>query len=339
MKSVLVASLPKLSKRLQKSYSALAVLCDENSFHHCYGLIKDQLLPHSLIVIPSGESFKNLHSCQKVWQELTDANLDRHGALLAVGGGVVGDLAGFCASTYKRGIDCILLPTTLLSMADAGIGGKTGIDFGPYKNHIGTFAPPKATLIFTDFLHTLPRAELRSGFAEIIKHALISDRRLWDTIRKKPLEKQDFRKLVSHSVAFKSAVVEKDPRESGLRKILNYGHTVGHAMEGLAMMTGKPLLHGEAIAAGMVIEGHIALQKKLITETELTEVTSYIQSIYGRITVPPVEDLLPGIIQDKKNKGKKILLALPKSIGKAVFDIAVSEQEIRRGVSYYRSYT
>ncbi len=339
MTNVHIYSKPKLTRSLFKGYSSLAVLADENTLHHCYGLVKDQLPGHSLIVIPSGESFKNLYTCQKVWQEMTDAGMDRHSVLLALGGGVTGDLAGFCASTYKRGVDCILMPTTLLAMADSSIGGKTGIDFGPLKNHIGTFAPSKATLIVTTFLHTLPRAELRSGFAEIIKHTLIADKSLWNTIRRKPLEKQDFKRLVSHSVKFKSLVVKRDPKESGLRKILNYGHTIGHAIEGLALMTGKPLLHGEAIAAGMIIEAHIAHQKKLIKNTDLEEISAYIRQVFGKIEIPDVEDLLPGISQDKKNKGKRILMALPKGIGKAVFDVPVSEQEIRRGVSYYRSYT
>jgi len=339
MNALRIQSLPKIPKALLKGYSDLAVLVDENTLLHCYDRVKDQLPQHALIVIPPGEAFKNLNTCIKVWQEMTDAGIDRHGALIAIGGGVIGDLGGFCASTYKRGIDCVLLPTTLLSMVDASVGGKTGIDFGPFKNLIGTFAPPKFIWICTDFLQTLPGTELRSGFAEIIKHALISDRDLWNQIRRKPLETQDFKKLVRHSVDFKSRIVKKDPRENGLRKILNYGHTVGHAIEGLAMMTGVPVLHGEAIAAGMVIEGHIALQKKLLSEAELSQVAAYILSVFGRITIPPVEELLPGISQDKKNKGKKILMALPKGIGKAVFDIAVNEQEIRMGISYYRSYT
>jgi len=339
MNALRIQSLPKIPKALLKGYSDLAVLVDENTLLHCYDRVKDQLPQHALIVIPPGEAFKNLNTCIKVWQEMTDAGIDRHGALIAIGGGVIGDLGGFCASTFKRGLCSVLLPTTLLAMVDASVGGKTGVDFGPFKNHIGTFAPPKTIWICTDFLQTLPGTELRSGFAEIIKHALISDRDLWNQIRRKPLETQDFKKLVRHSVDFKSRIVKKDPRENGLRKILNYGHTVGHAIEGLAMMTGVPVLHGEAIAAGMVIEGHIALQKKLLSEAELSQVAAYILSVFGRITIPPVEELLPGISQDKKNKGKKILMALPKGIGKAVFDIAVNEQEIRMGISYYRSYT
>lgn len=339
MTGLRIQSQPRLAKSQLKGYSDLAVLVDENTLHHCYGRVKDQLPGHTLIVVPPGEAFKNLTTCIKVWQEMTDAGIDRHGALIAIGGGVIGDLGGFCASTFKRGIDSILLPTTLLSMVDASVGGKTGVDFGPFKNLIGTFAPPRSIVICTDFLHTLPGTELRSGFAEIVKHALISDRGLWNKIRRKTLGKQDLRKLVHHSVAFKSRVVKRDPREDGLRKILNYGHTVGHAIEGLAMMTGAPVLHGEAIAAGMVIEGHIALQKKLLSEPELNQISIYIYDVFGRIPIPPVEELLPGIIQDKKNKSKKILMALPKGIGKAVFDIAVNEQEIRTGISYYRSYT
>ncbi|MBL7848269.1 MAG: 3-dehydroquinate synthase [Cyclobacteriaceae bacterium] len=336
MKAPPIQSAPRLPKSLFRGYSGVAVVADENTFRHCYGKIKEQLPPHQLIVIPAGEQFKNLDTCRTIWQQMTDAGLDRHSVLVGIGGGVIGDMAGFCASTFKRGMACILVPTTLLAMADASIGGKTGIDFGRLKNHIGTFALPASTWIATGFLDTLPRAELRSGFAEVIKHALISDKQLWNEIRNKPLEKQNFRKLVRHSVEFKSAIVRKDPRESGLRKVLNFGHTVGHALEGLTLGTAQPLLHGEAIAAGMIVEGHIAYQKKLLREAELEEITACLLGLFGKVEMPSAERLLPGIGQDKKNKGKMVLLALPKGIGKAVYDIPVSEAQIRAALGYYR---
>lgn len=336
MKSFHIQSAPRLPKSLFRGYPGIAVIVDENTLRHCYQRIKEQLPPHHLIVIPAGEQHKNLDTCRTIWQQMTDAGLDRHSLLIAIGGGVIGDMAGFCASTFKRGLACILVPTTLLAMADASIGGKTGIDFGRLKNHIGTFALPVSTWIATGFLDTLPRAELRSGFAEVIKHALISDRKLWNKIKEKPLEQQDFKELVRHSVDFKSAIVRKDPKESGLRKVLNFGHTVGHALEGFALGTARPLLHGEAIAAGMVVEGHIAFQKKLIKAAELEEITSCLLALFGKVEIPAAEQLLPGIIQDKKNKGKKVLMALPKGIGKAVFDIPVSEAQTRAALGYYR---
>jgi 3-dehydroquinate synthase len=312
------------------------VLTDETSRYHCYERIKDQLPAHRLIVIPSGERHKNLDTCRSVWQQMTEAGLDRHSVLLAVGGGVVGDLGGFCASTFKRGIDFVLVPTTLLAMADASIGGKTGIDLGPLKNHLGTFAQPAATWIATQFLETLPRSELRSGFAEIIKHAILSDRVLWKAITRKPLERQDWVALVKKSVTFKSSVVKKDPRERGLRKILNFGHTMGHALEGYALASDKPIMHGEAVAAGMVMEAFIAWKKKMLPEAEFREIRAYILQVFGQAEVPTDEKWLDSISQDKKNRGNEIRMALPRRIGKAEFDIPVSAGEIRAAAANYR---
>lgn len=316
----------------------MAVLVDENTIRHCYEKVRQQLPSHRLIVVTAGEKQKNLNTCALVWEQFTDAGLDRHALVVVIGGGVLGDLGGFCASTYKRGIDFVLVPTTLLSMADASIGGKTGIDFGSLKNHIGTFALPKATWIATDFLKTLPQAELRSGFAEVIKHALIADRKLWNTLRSRSLQQQDLRKLVRHSVTLKSRITAEDPHEQGLRKILNVGHTLGHALESCALGTSKPLLHGEAIAAGMVMEAQVACSQKLMSSKERDEIARYILSVFGRVDVPEMEKLMPALQQDKKNKGNKILMALPKGIGKAVYDKPASERDIREAVAYYRSF-
>lgn len=336
MNKVHIQSAVRLPKILFRGYSKVAVLADANTRAHCYERVRGQLPAHTLIVIPAGERHKNLATCQQVWQQMTEAGLDRHAVLVAIGGGVVGDLAGFCASTYKRGIECILIPTTLLAMADASIGGKTGIDFGAFKNHLGTFAQPRMTWIVTGFLDTLPSAELRSGFAEVVKHALISDRNLWHRLREKPLAKHNFTALVKHSVALKSHVVQEDPRESGLRKILNFGHTIGHALEGYSLGTPSPLLHGEAIAAGMVIEAFIAWKKRLLKETEFAEIRDYVLEVFGKISLVDEGEWLKALKQDKKNKGNRILMALPKSIGKAVFDVPVSEQEIRAAAGAYR---
>lgn len=338
MTSIRIQARPLLSKSHFHAHTGVAVLVDENTRRHCYEKIKNQLPAHSLIEIPAGEKHKNLGTCQQVWQALTNAGLDRHSLLVVVGGGVAGDLGGFCASTYKRGIDFIIIPTTLLAMADASIGGKTGVDFAGLKNHVGTFTLPLATWIATDFLETLPVPELRSGFAEIIKHALMSNRAMWDKIRRKSLDEQDWPKLVRHSIKFKSVVVRKDPKEKGLRKVLNFGHSLGHALESYFLDTRTPLLHGEAIAAGMVLEAHIAVGKKLMTKADLDGIASYIHQVFGKIELPVAEKLLPALRQDKKNKGNAILMALPKSIGKAVYDIPVSEREIRSALGFYQTF-
>jgi 3-dehydroquinate synthase len=243
------------------SYSQVVVLADENTAAHCYPLIVKNLPSHQLITLKAGEEQKNLTTCTQVWEALTNHRLDRHSLVLIIGGGVIGDLGGFCAATYKRGVDFVLMPTTLLAQADASVGGKLGIDFMGFKNHLGVFCEPVATLISPAFLKTLPERELRSGFAEVIKHCLIADRPMWDDLRKKDLHQQDWETLLAHSVDFKRGVVATDPKEKGLRKILNFGHTAGHAVESYFLESGNRIFHGEAIAVGMIAEAHIAAAK------------------------------------------------------------------------------
>lgn len=329
---------PSLSQAFLRKYSRIGVLVDENTRRFCYEQIRANLPPHHIIQVPAGEVHKNLHTCQQIWQHLTDYQFDRHSLLIIAGGGVLGDMGGFCAATFKRGIDFLLLPTTLLSQVDASIGGKLAIDFGPYKNHIGVFQQPVSTRIATNFLETLPKRELRSGFAEVIKHCLIADKKMWNTIRTRSLEDQDWLTLVKHSVKIKNNVVKKDPREKGLRKILNFGHTIGHAMEGHFLSSSNRLFHGEAIAAGIIMESFIAGRKKLLPDKDLQDVTHYIFSIFGKIGMPRENTWMNLLKQDKKNKGNKIFMALPKQIGKAVWDVAVSDKEIRDAIEYYQSY-
>lgn len=321
-----------------KSYSSVAVLADPNTALYCYPLVKDSLPPHTLITIPAGEENKNLSTCQIVWENLTTLRADRHSMLLILGGGVLGDLGGFCAATYKRGIDFVLMPTTLLAQVDASVGGKLGIDFQNYKNHIGVFCNPVTTLICPNFLKSLPERELRSGFAEIIKHCLISDSGMWDMLRKKSLADQDWNILIRHSVAFKKMVVENDPKESGLRKILNFGHTVGHAVESYFLDSGNRIFHGEAIAIGMHCESYIAWKKNLLSKDELDEISAYLKLVYTQVDLPSVrKPILDLTSQDKKNKGNKILMALTKGIGQAVWDVEVNTGEIEDSLDYYQS--
>jgi 3-dehydroquinate synthase len=273
-----------------------------------------------------------------VWQKLTDLNFDRHSLVIILGGGVLGDLGGFCAATFKRGVDFVLVPTTLLAQVDASIGGKLGIDFNHLKNHIGLFQNPVVTLISPAFLKTLPERELRSGYAEIIKHCLISDSDMWEVIRKTPFQKQDWNMLISHSADFKSRVIEQDPKEKGLRKTLNFGHTIGHAVESYFLDSGSRILHGEAIALGMITESFIGNQKELINENELRQIGKHVLEVFGKIEMLPKDDtILKLIYQDKKNKGNKILMALTKGLGQAVWDVEVNEEEIKSALAYYRS--
>jgi 3-dehydroquinate synthase len=319
------------------SYSQIGVLVDSNTKKSCYGHIQNQLPSHCLIEVHAGEEFKTLETCAEVWKQLTEHRFDRHALLIIVGGGVLGDLGGFCAATYKRGIDFILLPTTLLAQVDASIGGKLGIDFLHYKNHIGVFQEPVSTLISSTFLKTLPDRELRSGFAEVIKHCLISDRAMWERIRNQPLKNQDWNTLIKHSAEFKFSVIRQDPKEKGLRKILNFGHTVGHAVESYFLDTPLRLFHGEAIAVGMICEAHIAYKKGLLEKGALDQISGFIIEIFGKVDVPKIQPLISLMAQDKKNKGDKILMALIEGIGKAVWDIDVNQSEAENALSYYES--
>lgn len=322
----------------QKDYSSIIVLVDTNIRKFCYPLIRSSLPKHTLITVKSGEEYKNLTTCEEIWSAMTDSELDRHALMINLGGGVIGDMGGFCASTYKRGIDFIQIPTTLLAQVDASVGGKLGIDFHGFKNHLGVFTLPKAVLIDPVFLATLSEREKRSGFAEIIKHCLIQDGEKWDEIRKKDLDQQDLPDLIAHSVEIKKKVVEQDPTEKGLRKILNFGHTLGHAVETYFLDKGKKkLLHGEAIATGMLSESYISFERKLINAQTLAQIEEFIFSVYGK--VPMKADDFEAIIrhtqQDKKNKGKEIRFSLITGAGSCTYDVAVSKGEMKRALEYY----
>jgi len=321
----------------KQDFTQLAVLVDVHTHIHCYPIIQQQLPAHTLIKIPAGEGYKNIDSCLSIWKNLTDLNFDRHALLLVLGGGVLGDMGGFCAATYKRGISFILMPTTLLAQVDASIGGKLGIDFEHYKNHIGVFQQPLATLISPVFLNTLPERELRSGFAEVIKHCLIGDKAMWEIIRTKTLADQDWTTLIPHSIKIKEDITQKDPREKGIRKALNFGHTLGHALETYFLSTSKPIFHGEAVAMGMIMESKIAHSKGLLTFEELNQIKAYVFSIFGKVTEPfSSQEIIRLTLQDKKNKGNEVLMAVPKGIGTCVWDETTSEKEMLEAIEYYQ---
>ena len=323
----------------QNEYSHIAILVDEFTNKYCLPIIQD-LLPSNFtkILIKSGEHHKNLATCEQVWDRMTKANMDRHSLLVNLGGGVIGDLGGFCASTYKRGIDFIQIPTTLLAQVDASVGGKLGIDFHGLKNHIGVFPLPKAVLIDPKFIDTLSIQQKKSGFAEIIKHCLIRDEKEWSAIRQQSFEELDLSKLIAHSVAIKEAVVLEDPKEAGLRKILNFGHTLGHAIETYLLDKGKrKILHGEAIAIGMIVEAFISHQRDLISLQELEEIESYLFENYGRVKLhtEEISKIIALTAQDKKNKGKEIRFSLLTGLGDCGYDIPVSASEMKKAIQYY----
>jgi len=329
-----------LKKFLQeRNYSKIAVLMDNHTAVYCYPAIGKILPAHEKIEIPSGEEHKNIATCELIWDEMTAFEMDRHSALIIIGGGVLGDMGGFCAATYKRGIDFILIPTTLLSQVDASVGGKLGIDFKHFKNHIGVFKTPVLTLMHSGFLSTLPEAEKRSGFAEVIKHALISDATSWKQICSRPFNEQPWEILLPHSIKVKLKVVSSDPYEKGLRKTLNAGHTIGHAVETYLLQADRKILHGEAVAVGLVCEAFLAREKGMLSEREFGEISSYILGVFGKVPLSPADDeaIAKLTSQDKKNKGNKILCVLLDGIGNAKWDCEIRSDEVKRALSFYRS--
>lgn len=322
-------------------YTSITVLMDENTQKYCYPMMEKKLSQHEVIIIASGEEHKNITTCTTIWQRMTDLKMDRHSLMIVLGGGVLGDMGGFCAATYKRGIDFVLVPTTLLAQVDASIGGKLGIDFNNFKNHIGVFQLPKLTLLYSGFLKTLPFSELRSGFAEVIKHVLISDSAMWAVISRKSIQDQEWEKIIRHSVEFKARVTTEDPKESGLRKILNAGHTIGHALESHFIADSHPVLHGEAIAIGLIAETYIAWKRGLLHQDNFNAIVQYIRSIYDKVELSPdkIEAISKLAIQDKKNRDNKILCVLLDGIGRARWDEEISTNEIKESLSYYQSQT
>lgn len=321
-------------------YSNVCIIVDENTRQHCYPKISKHIPSHHIIEIKSGEEKKNLETCQIIWNELTINAVDRKSLVVNLGGGVIGDMGGFCAATYKRGIDFINIPTTLLAQVDASIGGKLGIDFQNFKNHIGVFQNPLKVFLDTSFFETLDPAELRSGYAEIIKHCLIQDHEMFEKIVDTPYNQLDLFELTRHSVDIKNKVVQEDPNEKGLRKILNFGHTIGHAIESYFLdQPNKKLLHGEAIAIGMICEAYLSTKKLGMTEDELDEVTRYILRIYGSkvIDTNVIEAIIQRTKQDKKNEGGKIKCSLLNKIGVCAFNIDIDRDDIKASIAYFNS--
>ncbi|MBP6556882.1 MAG: 3-dehydroquinate synthase [Flavobacterium sp.] len=329
----------------KNNYSTLFILVDSHTNELCLlrflsFLATDKTI--EIIEIESGEAEKNINTCVEIWNILTELGADRKTLLLNIGGGVITDIGGFVASTFKRGIDFINIPTTLLAMVDASIGGKNGVDLGNLKNQIGVINVPKTVLIDTEFLSTLPQNEMRSGLAEMLKHGLIFDADYW--IQFKDLSQADFADfdtLIHRSIEIKNEIVMQDPTENGIRKALNFGHTLGHAIESYFLENKNKitLLHGEAIAIGMILESYISWQKGLITEAEYNEIKMTFNAIFEPIIfekndLQPILDLL---IHDKKNEYGKIQFALLEGIGKIKINQEVDNELIIKSFADYKN--
>lgn len=322
-----------------KNYSKVFVLVDENTRKHCLPKLEKLIGKHidSTIEISSGEENKTIQTCSLVWGELSSLGADRKSILINLGGGVLTDLGGFVASTFKRGIDFINIPTTLLSMVDASIGGKTGVDFGSLKNQIGVINQPQMVLIFPEFLKTLERRQVTSGFAEMLKHGLIKDQAYWESL--KTSLNYTHADCIQKSIAIKNDVVMEDPTEQGLRKILNYGHTLGHAIESYFLKNPEKqtLLHGEAIAIGMILEGYLSHELKGLSKLSLDDIKTTFLNHFEKIDfseedIKIIVDLLQ---HDKKNTHGNVNFVLLQDIGSTVLDVKVPTDLFEKAFAYY----
>ena len=355
MQSILSTSYPihfnekgyeALNQHLKENkYSNLFVIVDSNTNEFCLPTFLQFLetdLTIEIVEFESGEHNKNIETCVQIWNVLTELGADRKTLIINLGGGVVTDLGGFVASTFKRGIDFIHIPTTLLAMVDASVGGKNGVDLGNLKNQIGVINVPKMVLIDTQYLDTVPQNEMRSGLAEMLKHGLIYDKKYWKQFSDlKAIDFADFDSLIYRSVEIKNEIVTQDPTEKNIRKSLNFGHTLGHAIESyfLENQNKTTLLHGEAIAVGMILESYISWSKKLITQDEYKEIKSSLKSIYNDVLfhendIDPILDLL---IHDKKNEYGNIQFALIEGIGKIKINQTVQNELILEAFEDYKS--
>ncbi len=325
------------------NFSKIFVLVDTNTHNHCLNIFLSHLVVQQeieIIEIEAGEINKTIDTCVGVWNTFSELNADRKSLVINLGGGVVTDLGGFVASTFKRGISYINVPTSLLAMVDASIGGKTGVDLGTLKNQIGVINSSEMVLIDTAFLDTLPQNEMRSGLAEMLKHGLIHDQAYWDKMSNLgQYTRADLDMLIYESVQIKKEIVTQDPTEIGLRKTLNFGHTLGHAIESyfLSELKKTHLLHGEAIAIGMILACYISYKQEGFSKEKLESIKTIILNTYGKVAIlesdyPPIIELLK---YDKKNTHGNINFVLLEDIGKTKIDCTVDNTTIREAFSYY----
>jgi 3-dehydroquinate synthase len=323
----------------------LFLVMDRNTECLCLPMMEktDGLDRFKQVVIPEGEEHKNLASVEKIWLFLSRNGADRKSLVVNLGGGMVTDLGSFAASTFKRGVEFVNIPTTLLSQVDASVGGKTGFNFNGLKNEIGVINQPLQVIIDTRFLKTLDHANFISGFAEMIKHGLIHSPEHLADLQNFHLSDPDYpqlQQLIADSVAIKSYFVEKDPNERNLRKALNFGHTVGHAIESFSLKQAQPLLHGHAVAFGMLVEMWLSQEICGFPAQQLQQLASWLFSIYGNFRLEPdsYEELFELMGHDKKNEGKRINFTLLSSVGKFEINQNCSKEQIFGALDIFRAF-
>ena len=327
-----------------KSYSTIFILVDNHTKDFCLPYFLEHfedLKGIPVIEIPANEINKHLDTCRVVWQKLSDMGADRKSLLINLGGGVVTDLGGFVASTFKRGIDFVNIPTSLLSMVDASVGGKTGVDLGGLKNQIGVIVNPQLVIVDSEFLKTLPKNEYKSGYSEMLKHGLICDASYFRELSQfKSLEEGNILSYIHHSVMIKKEVVIEDPYEMGRRKILNFGHTLGHAIESYFLTDSNKtaLLHGEAIAVGMILEAYLATQLCELSSSEADEIKSVFLNLFTKVdfSKEDIQEIFALLKYDKKNSHEKVNFVLLNKIGIPVIDIQIEDSYFEDAFNYYQ---
>ncbi len=324
--------------------SAFFILGDTNTLRHCL----PELLAHvptlreaSTIAVPPGEPSKSLAVCQDIWRHLMDSEADRKCHLINLGGGVISDLGGFIAATYKRGITFHNVPTSVMGMVDASIGGKTGIDLFGVKNMVGAFHDPAAAYIHPMFLKSLGKRELMNGVAEMVKHGLVQDAKHWDAVRTAPLQDLGtLALLIEHSAEIKAGIVKRDPREHDQRKVLNFGHTIGHGIEAHSWESPhRSLLHGEAVVAGMVCETWLSWRTGSLDRGAHDQVVEHLLDLYPtyRMESSDPHRIIALMRNDKKNSEGSFRFSLLTDIGEAKVDVAISAAQIQEALEHYRS--
>ncbi len=334
----------KLSSYLaENNPSIIFILVDSNTHDHCLNYFLQKLETSATIEViemEAGEEHKHIETCSGIWSSLSELEADRKSLLINLGGGVVTDLGGFVASTFKRGISYINVPTSLLAMVDASVGGKCGVDLGSLKNQIGVINQPEMVLIDSQYLATLPANEMRSGLAEILKHGLIASESYWKKATNlESLTLEDLDSLILESIQIKSKIVTEDPTEQGIRKTLNYGHTLGHAIESYFLANAQKvnLLHGEAIAAGMIMATYLSNKICNFPLDKLENVTKNINAIFSKIDLEEndYESILDLLKFDKKNSHGNINFVLLHDFGAPKMDVVVPNELLIKALNYY----
>lgn len=330
--------LPELAEGRNKVF----LMMEDTVGRFCYPRIREFVETRGVKVfsIPAGEENKKLESVAAIWEFLSNNGADRKSLQINLGGGMLTDLAGFAATTFKRGIDFVNIPTTLLSQVDASVGGKTGINFNGLKNEIGTFREPNAVVINVDFLRTIDRENFISGYAEMIKHGLIHSTAHLSELEDFDLRMPDYTQLeriIRHSVEVKQYFVENDPTEKNIRKALNFGHTIGHAIESFAMRHNKPILHGYAVAYGMIAELFLSAKKAGFDKGDLKEITQWLELLYGKFIIRQSNyaELFDLMTHDKKNESGRINFTLIPAPGQVLIDQVCTKEEIFEALDYY----